>query len=152
MGLVYLEDLEVGRPYIGAELVADEREMVEYGRRFDPWPMHVDPDIGDESPFGGLVASGGYTISLWYQSGHSFWQAPGNEWAFLGGFDWHVRFPRPLRPGDSVRTRTVITEKRLSSKPGRGIGTSEVDLIDHEDDPVLRVTTAWLIATRPNDA
>ena len=60
-GTVYFEDVEIGRPYWGTELVADEQEMLAYGQRFDPWPMHADPDVGDASPLGGLVASGGYT-------------------------------------------------------------------------------------------
>lgn len=150
--MVYFEDVVVGHPYFGAELVADEQEMVEYGRRFDPWPMHADRNIGDASPFGGLVASGGYTISLWYLSAHSYLSAPGNEWAFMGGFDWHVQFPKPLRPGERVRTRSVITEKRLSSKPGRGVVNTEADLIDQSDEPVLRITAAYMMATRPTPA
>lgn len=149
VGAVYFEDLEVGHPYFGAELVADEQEMLEYGRRFDPWPMHVNPDIGDASPLGGLVASGGYTISLWYLSGHSYLRAPGSEWAFLGGFDWRVQFSKPLRPGDRVRTRSVVTEKRLSSKPGRGVVNTQTDLIDHGNEPVLQVYAAIMMATRP---
>lgn len=145
----YFEDIEIGRPYWGTELVVDEREMLAYGQQFDPWPMHADPDVGDASPLGGLVASGGYTISLWYLSGHGYLNAPGHEWAFLGGFDWHVQFPKPLRPGDRVRTRSVTTEKRLTSKPGRGILTSQADLVDQDEDPVLRVLVKAMLATRP---
>lgn len=145
----YFEDLVVGHPYFGSELIADQQEMLEYGRRFDPWPMHADPDIGDASPLGGLVASGGYTISLWYLSAHSYLRAPGREWMFLGGFDWHVKFAQPLRPGDRVRVRSVVTEKRLSSKPGRGTVNTQTDLIDHQDEPVLLVSAAIMMATRP---
>jgi acyl dehydratase len=149
MGTVYFEDVEVGQPYWGSELVADEQEMLAYGQRFDPWPMHSEPDIGNASPLGGLVASGGYTISLWYLSSHGCLNVPGDEWAFLGGFDWHVQFPKPLWPGDRVRVRIVITEKRLSSKPGRGILTSQSDLLDEHDQEILRVRSAFMVATRP---
>ena len=112
MGIVHFEDVEVGHPYWGTEIVADEQEMLDYGQRFDPWPMHADPEVGAASPLGGLVASGGYTISLWYLSAHGFMAAPGSEWAFLGGLEWSVRFPRPLRPGDRVRTRLVVSDKQ----------------------------------------
>jgi hypothetical protein len=50
-----------------------------------------------------------------------------------------------------VRTRDVTTEKRLSSKPGRGILTRQSDLVDQNDDPVLRVKVACMLATRPTD-
>jgi len=149
MATVYYEDIELGRPYWGTELVADESELLDYGRRFDPWPMHSDPNVGDASPLGGLVASGGYTISLHYLSTHGIINAPGAEWAFLGGFDWHVQFPKPLRPGDRVRVRFVVEDKRLSSKPGRGIVTAQADLVDRQDDPILRIRVAFMLGTTP---
>ena len=149
MGTVYFEDVEVGNPYWGTELVVDEQEMLAYGQRFDPWPMHADPEAAAESPFGGLVASGGYTISLWYLSAHGFMTAPGSEWAFLGGLDWNAQFPKPLRPGTRVRTRLVVSEKRLSSKPGRGIVTHQADLVDQQEEPVLAVRVVCMLATRP---
>ena len=37
----------------GSEEVADGVEMVEYARKYDPWPMHVDEDAAAEGPFGG---------------------------------------------------------------------------------------------------
>ncbi|MDZ7678234.1 MAG: hypothetical protein U5K29_06760 [Acidimicrobiales bacterium] len=61
-----------------------------------------------------------------------------------------MQFTKPLRPGARVRTRCVITEKRLSSKPGRGILTSQADLLDEDDDPVLRIRVACMLATRPS--
>jgi acyl dehydratase len=151
VGAVYFEDVEIGRPYWGTELLADEQEMLDYGQRFDPWPMHADPDVGDASPFGGLVASGGYTMSLWYLSSHGFMNDPGNEWAFLGGLEWRVQFPRPLWPGTQVRTRLVVSEKRLSSKPGRGVVTHQADLVDRQEDPLLEVRVVCMLATRPAD-
>ena len=152
MGIVHFEDVEVGHPYWGTEIVADEQEMLDYGQRFDHWPMHADPEVGAASPLGGLVASGGYTISLWYLSAHGFMAAPGSEWAFLGGLEWSVRFPRPLRPGDRVRTRLVVSDKRLSSKPGRGIVTHQADLVDQQEDPLLAVRVVCMLATRPAPA
>lgn len=138
MGTIYFDDVEVGRPYWGSELVADEEGLLAYGRRFDPWPMHADPDVGDASPLGGLV--------------HAILNAPGAEWAFLGGFDWHVQFPKPLRPGEHVRARMVIEEKRLSSKPGRGIVTAQIDVVDRQDDPVLRIRVAFMMSTTPTES
>ena len=127
MGTVYFEDVEVGYPYWGTELVADEQEMLSYGQKFDPWPMHADPEAAAESPFGGLVASGGYTISLWYLSAHGFMAAPGSEWAFLGGLEWIAKFPKPLLPGtrgsDSARGSREATQfeawARHRDAPGR---------------------------------
>ena len=145
----FYEDIEVGHEYWGSEEIADRDEMVAYGKRFDPWPMHVSEEAGRATPFGGLIASGGYSIGLWYRSGHAILNQPGKVWAFQGGFDWHVRFVKPVRPGDRVRLRLVVTEKRLTSKPGRGIVRSDSDLVDSDGESVLSIDVHAMVATRP---
>lgn len=146
---VFFEDIEVGTEYWGTEEVADVAEMVAYAERFDPWPMHTDADAGAATPYGGLIGSGGYTIGLWYRSGHGIWNQPNRAWAFLGGFDWHVQFVKPLRPQDRVRLRVVFTDKRPSAKPGRGIAQADTHLVDTDNEPVLSIKVAGLFATRP---
>jgi acyl dehydratase len=53
----------------------------------------------------------------------------------LRGFDWHLKFLEPVRSGDRLHERITILEKRLSSKPGRGIVKRLIELID---DPKTR--------------
>jgi acyl dehydratase len=146
---VFWEDIETGREYWGSEETADRDEMVDFATRYDPWPMHLSDAGGQATPYGGLIASGGYTIGLWYRSGHAIWNQPGALWAFEGGFDWHVRFLRPLRPGARVQLRIVTTEKRLSSTPGRGIAHSESHLVGADGEPVLSLDLASMLAKRP---
>ncbi len=61
----YFEDLIIGEEEWGIEEVAVKEDMVEYATRHDPWPIHVDEQAAQESPFGGLTASSGYPIGLW---------------------------------------------------------------------------------------
>jgi len=58
----YFEDLVVGEEEWGIEEVAVEEDMIDYAIRYDPWPHHVDADAARETPFGGLIASSGYSI------------------------------------------------------------------------------------------
>ena len=146
--LVYFEDLDIGMDLWGTEEIADREEMLAYARSFDPWPMHTDEEAASRTPFRGLIASGGYTISLWYRSGHGIWHRPDWTAAFLGGFDWKVRFPEPLRAGELVRAHSLITEMRLSSKPGRGVVAHKSDLVGESGQPYLEVDVVFLIATR----
>src|SRR2546422_3277356 len=62
MPTVYFEDLEVGSVHLGRECVCDKDEMLEFSRRNDPWPFHVDEAAATLSPYGGIVASGGCII------------------------------------------------------------------------------------------
>src|SRR5215467_417850 len=78
---MYFEDLEVGAVFRGDECVADKDEMLEYARKNDPSPFHVDEEAAKNSPYGGLIASAGYTVTLWYRCGIPIL----GSIAFLGG-------------------------------------------------------------------
>jgi acyl dehydratase len=146
---VYFEDLAEGAEYCSPEAVADRAEMLEYARRNDPWPVHVDEHAARQSSFGGLIASGGYTLSLAYRLGHAIYNTPGMPWAFVAGFDWRARFPRPLRPGDRVRLRMTIRRKHPSSVPGRGIVTIDSALVNQDGASVYENTARFVMDRRP---
>lgn len=60
-----------------------------------------------------------------------------------------LRWPAPLRPGDSVRLRTTILEARLSrSKPDRGLVRTRAVLITQNEQDVLRLDAMNIIARR----
>ena len=150
MATIYFEDLVESSVFWSHEIVADKIEMVEYAKTNDPWPFHIDEEAAKKTPYGGLIASGGYTISLYYRLGHALYNNADSQWAFLGGFDWHVTFPRPVRPSDRLRRKTVIREKRLSSKPGRGIVNVVGSLVNQNSEEVFIIEAAFMIATRPS--
>ena len=60
----YAEALAAGRRLAGGRYVVTEEEVLEFGRRFDPQPMHTDPVAAKEGPFGGLVAPGCLTFAI----------------------------------------------------------------------------------------
>jgi acyl dehydratase len=83
------------------EVMADRNAMLEYALKNDPLPFHIDEAAAENSVSGGLVASGGYTITLWYRAAvrlHS-------TIALLAGSEFSIELPNPLRSGDSVKTR-----------------------------------------------
>jgi acyl dehydratase len=60
-----------------------------------------------------------------------------------------LRWPVPLRPGDSVRLRATILESRLSrTKPDRGIVRTRGQLINSSDEDVLRLDLINIFARR----
>ena len=59
------EDFEPGQVFeLGSRAVTEE-EIVDFARRFDPQPFHLDPEQARASVFGGLIASGWHTGSMW---------------------------------------------------------------------------------------
>ena len=60
----YFEDYVPGEVCVYGEIAMTEAEIVEFARRYDPQPIHADPDAALQGPFGGLIASGWHTIAL----------------------------------------------------------------------------------------
>src|SRR2546427_13151783 len=112
MPTVYFEDLEVGSVHLGRECVCDKDEMLEFSRRNDPWPFHVDEAAATLSPYGGIVASGGYIIFFLGRPLLAQVKTPITARAFLGGLDWKVPFPAPGRWGDTPPARGAGKKKR----------------------------------------
>jgi acyl dehydratase len=146
----YFEDVVVGEELWGIEEIAVKDDMIEYAARYDPWPVHLDEEAARQSPFGGLVASSGYSIGLWYSSGNrGIWNHPDSPIAMIGGIDMRLQYPNPLRPGDRVRSNLVINSKRPSSKPGRGVVEGTSELVNQAGDIIIAGEIIWLIATHP---
>ncbi len=60
----WFEDYAEGSEWEFGPLLVDEAEVIDFGRRFDPQPFHVDPAAAATGPYGGLIASGWHTCAL----------------------------------------------------------------------------------------
>jgi acyl dehydratase len=148
-GAVYFEDLAIGDSFESEEVIVDKDEMLAYNRKNDPWPFHVDEAAAARTPYGSLIASGGYTISLMYRLGHRIYNTPGRRWLVLGASPWQRRFTAPVRVGDRLRLRLTVQGKRESSRPERGHFDLLYELVNQAGDTALSVLVAGLIARRP---
>jgi acyl dehydratase len=120
-----------------------KEEIVEFARRYDPQPFHVDEEAAAESMYDGLIASGWHTCAMTMR----LLVENSVEDGSLGspGID-EIRFRRPVRPGDILSVRTEVTGKRpLESDPRRGLVTSRVETSNQEDDIVLSMETAMFV-------
>jgi acyl dehydratase len=147
--MIYFEDLQEGVQPFSPEIVVDGKEMLEYNHKYDPWPFHINEKAAKASPFGGLIASGGYTISLAYLLSHKIYNTSESVWAFLGGIDSQMKFSTPVYAGDTLRYTLEVINKRLSNKPGRGIVNIVETLSNQNNDIVFTAKTVMLVATRP---
>ena len=116
----YLEDLHVGDRFGSGTFEVTEKDIVDFAQDFDPQPFHLDLDVAKRSVFQGLVASGWHTaaISMRLFVTGDLKLAGGSVGLSVDELQW----PRPVRPGDTLRLQTEIVEVRPSqSKPDRGI-------------------------------
>jgi acyl dehydratase len=145
---IYFEDLVEGYVEESPEMTADREDMVAYAERNDPFPIHVDEQFAATTPFGGLVASFGYTVSLYFRMMHDMELLRATESTFLGALEWRVTFRSAIRPGDRLHLRGTISSKRLASRGDRGVVTSRNDVLNQHDELPITIDVVWLIATR----
>jgi acyl dehydratase len=144
----YFEDFKVGDVCDGGPVTVSEAEIIEFASRYDPQPFHIDPDAARSGPFGGLIASGWHTAALFMGM---FVRAELLDTASMGspGVD-ELRWTAPVRPGDTLRTRSTITDVQPSAKhPNRGTVFSEHEVLNQDDVVVLRFTSRGHFARRP---
>ena len=61
---LYFEDYTADLALEGGNYLVTEAEILEFGRRFDPQPIHTDPLAAAASPFGSLIAPGCLTFAI----------------------------------------------------------------------------------------
>ncbi len=98
-------------------------------------PLHLDEEYAATTPFGRIVVNGLYTFSA--SVGMSVGDlTEGTLVANLGYED--IAHPKPVFPGDTIRVTSEVLDKRLSSKPGRGIVTIAHRVLNQDGDEVCR--------------
>lgn len=134
--LLYWEDLQQGGMLeIGSHTFTAE-EIVAFALQFDPQPFHIDPAAAEKSVFKGLIASGWHTCAVAMRLMVDKYV---NRSASLGspGMD-SVRWLAPVRAGDTITYRRVITAARASaSKPEVGLLQSRWEATNQRGEIVM---------------
>jgi len=145
----YYEDIEVGDPRRLGSVTVTREEIIRFGQRYDPQPFHVDPAAAAESPFGDVIASGWHTAAMCMRVLVDAFLA---ETAALGalGVD-ELRWPTPVRPGDTLTVESEVLEKRPSeSDPDRGVVRSALSAENQDGETVIRWEAVVLVARAPD--
>lgn len=141
---LYLDDLQVGQEFLSAEHPLDAVQIIAYARQFDPQPFHLDEDAARDSFFQGLAASGWHTMSITMKL--LVQSLPFADGVIGAGGD--IAWPRPTRPGDTLRVKSTIREIRASrSRPDRGM-VQVRSLTVNQRGEVLQELTANLLVFR----
>jgi acyl dehydratase len=143
---IHFEDYPVGAVYTGGPISVSEQDILDFARRYDPQPMHIDKAVAKAGSFGGLIASGWHTGSLMMQMLAAHFVPQGN--LASPGLD-ELRWVRPVRPGDHLSLRvTVLTARRSRSKPDQGVVTSLVEVLNQENEVVMSLKPISLMRCR----
>jgi acyl dehydratase len=143
----YAEDLVAGSVVELGEYPVTEDEMISFARQWDPQSFHTDPEAAAAGYFGGVIASGLYTIGVLQRLAVL---AAYHDWAIIAGRRIReVRIPAPVRAGAVLAGRLVIEELTPAS-PSRSLLVTRGEL---RDGPtlVLQATFELYLRRRPGD-
>lgn len=146
----YFEDYIEGDVHSFGSVEVEAGEIVSFAKRFDPQPIHTDPDAAKLKPFGGIIASGWHTVGLMmrlyaahYLSNVASLVSPGVD---------ELRWHKPVRPGDRLSVRVTILKTAVSkSKPDRGVVTSLVEVYNQSSELVMSLRVVNIILRRNAD-
>jgi acyl dehydratase len=141
------EDFAVGDVVELGPVAVTADEIVDFARRYDPQPFHIDEDAANAGPFSGLAASGWHTTALFMSM---FVRGILLDSASLGspGVD-EIRWRAPVRPGDTLTARTTVTAVEPSSKnPGRGTVFTSNEVFNQDGVVVLTMNARGYFARR----
>ncbi|MFH6786096.1 MULTISPECIES: MaoC family dehydratase [Methylobacterium] len=145
---LYLDDLAPGQVYRSGQATVSEADIVDFAKRFDPQPFHLDAGAAKGTFFGGLAASGWHTASLTMRL------LVDSELRLHGGIIGagmdELRWPRPLRPGDTIRLESEVIEVRPSrSRPSQGLAKVRTTTLNQDGEPVQVLVANLLVVRRP---
>jgi acyl dehydratase len=145
---LYLEDFSPGQTFASASVAIDADAIKAYARLFDPQPFHLDEQAAEGTFFKGLAASGWHTVSvtmrLLVDGGLPI------AGGIIGAGVDEIRWPRPTRPGDTLRLVTEVQEVRPSkSRPEQGLMKVRTTTFNQHDEPVQVMVSNLVVMRRP---
>jgi acyl dehydratase len=143
----YWEDFKTGETITMGSFSLSEADIVDFARRYDPQPFHIDKAVAEKSFYGGLIASGWHTCCAVmrlmcdsYLLDSASLGSPGME---------ELRWLRPVRPGDVLTAKRTILDSRPSlSKPDMGIVKSKWEIFNQHDECVMSMTGLQMFRRR----
>lgn len=146
----FFEDYKKGATYVLGSFTVTEEEIIAFASQYDPQKMHTDRELSAQGPFGGVIASGWHTIA------RTMRLVVDNFLPFNGlaapGID-ELRWPRPVRPGDTLTLHATIEDARRSrSKPDRGLLHILLELLNQDGEVVMSLKPMNLVRVRNPEA
>lgn len=116
----YWEDFHPGDVRVMGSHTLTEAEIIDFARQFDPQRFHVDAEQAKHTLYKGLIASGWHTCGIVFRMACDGFIVASSSMG-SPGLD-NVRWLKPVRPGDTMRTRIEVLETRpMASKPQLGM-------------------------------
>lgn len=146
---LYFDEMEEGATYVHSpgRTVTEADNVMFTTMTMNTQSLHLDAAWSEKTEFGERLVNSMFTLSTLV--GVSVSQLTQGTIVANLGFS-EVRFPAPVRVGDTLYAETLIASKRLSqSRPGQGIVEFQHTGRNQDGVVVVEATRKTLMLTRP---
>lgn len=145
---IWYEDFTPGTVLTSAPRKITLADIDDYARLTgEDHPVHMDEAFAREAGFAGRITHGLFNLALIEGLKAGLGCFDRSVTASLGWSD--IKFSAPLYPGEEVHLKLEFVERRLTSKPGRGIATERGYLVKADGTEVVRGDHLIFLLARP---
>ncbi len=154
----FLED-SLGQSVVIGSYTFTAEEIIDFARKYDPQPFHLDAEAAKKSVLGGLCASGWHTTAVFMklnvasivdatkealkrgETPPTFGPSPGFE---------NLKWPKPVYAGDTITYKRLVHAIRpLASRPGWSMLTMTTNAHNQNGEEVLSFDNAAMVKLPP---
>jgi acyl dehydratase len=145
---MYWEEWEIGAEFESPARTVTEADVTIYaGLSGDYNPLHINEEFCKKTQFGTRIAHGPLVYAIAAGLVFQLHLYDDTLIAFLG-FD-SLKFTKPVKPGDTIRARITVLEKRETSNPERGVMKRQLQVLNQRDEVVQDAVQAFLLKRKP---
>jgi acyl dehydratase len=112
-------DFRVGQLFRAGPYKVEESEIMDFARRWDAQPFHIDPEAAKSTQWQGIIASGWHTCAIAMRLAIEAVLRNSNS-SGSPGLEY-LSWPHPVRPGDELRLSIEVLELRNSRSNEYGV-------------------------------
>jgi acyl dehydratase len=144
----YFDDMEVGDVYPTGRRTITSTDIVNFACLTGDFnEVHTNWEFVKNTEHGEPIAHGPLVYSICGGLSYATGNSEGTLLALLGIDDWKMK--KTVKHGDTIYMEEEVIDKRLSSKPGRGVVTFQRRIINQRDEVVQEMKAVKLYKTRP---
>jgi acyl dehydratase len=145
---LYWEEWDVGAEFESPARTVTEADIVAFaGLSGDYNPLHVNEEYCKTTVFGGRIAHGPLVYAIAAGLLFQLHLYDDTLIAFLG-FE-NLKFTKPVKPGDTIRARIKVLDKRETSSPERGVMRRQLQVLNQRGEVVQEGIQAFLLKRKP---
>src|SRR3979490_3258120 len=143
----WFDDLKVGMKFKSDEITVSKEDILRFASEFDPQPFHLDEEAAKNTVFKGLAASGWHTAAIAMRLATSC--RPCGPHPLLGAGGDDLRWPKPVRPGDTLHLEGEVVELVPSKTKPQGIARIKWTAYNQHGEAVYTFNPIGIVPRRP---